>query len=123
AELPQELRQAETVGLLFDDVDGLNFLRDFGQVEETFADPSLADEPEHRAVVLSYLQDTSISPGVLRRLADRDPQRATQVFRRLLQRPRFVWDRDGEALLQRHKAEYFAHPVLPGVTPMSESLA
>ena len=122
-ELPQELSEAETVGMLFDEVDGLNFLRDFGRVEETFADPALADEPEHREVVLSYLEDPSISPGVLRRLAERDPQRASQVFRRLLQRPRFSWDRDGEALLRRHKADYFSHPVLPSVTPVSDTLA
>jgi hypothetical protein len=122
-ELPQDLPAADTVGVLFDEVDGLNFLRDFGKVEDTFADPALADEPQHREVVLSYLQDASIAPGVLRRLAERDPRRATQVFRRILQRPRFLWDRDGEALLRRHKAEYFAHPVLPSVTPISESLA
>src|SRR5919199_2385018 len=122
-ELPADLSEAETVGLLFDEVDGLNFLRDFGRVEETFADPALADEPKHREVVLSYLEDPSISPGVLRRLAERDPQQATQVFRRVLQRPRFSWDRDGEALLRRHKAKYFAHPVLPSVTPVSEPLA
>ncbi len=122
-ELPADLSAAETVGLLFDEVDGLNFLRDFGRVEETFADPTLADEPAHREVVLSYLEDPSIAPGVLRRLAGRDPQRATQLFRRLLQRPRFSWDRDGEALLRRHKAAYFARPVLPSVTPVSEPVA
>jgi hypothetical protein len=122
-ELPEEVAEAETVGLLFDEVDGLNFLIDFGQVEETFGHPALADEPNHREVVLSYLKDASISPRVLRRLADRDPQRATQVFRRVLQRPRFSWDRDGETLLRRHKAGYFAHPVLPSVTPVSDSLA
>lgn len=122
-ELPEDLGKASTVGLLFDEVDGLNFLRDFGPVEETFVQPALADEPEHREVVLGYLQDASISPGVLRRLADRDPQRATQVFRRVLGRPRLSWDRDGEALLRRHKADYFARPVLPSVTPVSDSLA
>ena len=69
-ELPEELGQARTVGLLFDEVDGLDFpagLRPgWG---ETFVQPALADEPEHREVVLSYLLDASISPGVLRRLA------------------------------------------------------
>jgi hypothetical protein len=121
--LPRELSEAETVGLLFDEVDGLNFLRDFGKVDETFAHPALAEEPEHQELVLSYLEDASISPRVLRRLADRDSQRATHVFRRVLQRPRFVWDRDGEALLRRHKAAYFAHPVLPSVTPVNDLLA
>jgi hypothetical protein len=91
-ELPADLSEAETVGLLFDEVDGLNFLRDFGRVEETFADPALADEPKHREVVLRYLEDPSLSPGVLRPLAERDPQQATQVFRRLLLRPRFSWE-------------------------------
>jgi hypothetical protein len=121
--LPEELNEAETVGLIFDEVDGLNFLRDFGKVQATFAQPSLAEEPERRELVHSYLDDASISPRVLRRLADHDPQRATQLFRRVLQRARFVWDRDGEALLRRHKADYFAHPVLPSVTPINEVLA
>jgi hypothetical protein len=122
-ELPAELAAAETVGLLFDEVDGLNLLADFGRVERTFAQPGLAADPRHGQVVLGYLEDPSISPRVLRRLAEPDPERATQVLRQVLRRPRFSWERDGEALLRRLKAEYFARPVLPSVTPVSEQLA
>jgi hypothetical protein len=121
--LPDHLLEAETVGVIYDEVDGLNFLADFGRVEEAFADPELASERRHRLAVLTYIEDSTISPRLLLRLAERDPGRASRVFQQVLKQPRFSWERDGEALLRRHKASYFERPVLPGVTPMSPALA
>jgi hypothetical protein len=109
--------------VIYDEVDGLNFLADFGRVEEAFAHPELAADRSYQQVVRSYLEDSSISPRLLRRLAERDPQAASRVFQRVLKRPRFSWEQDGEALLRRYKAGYFERPVLPSVTPVSETLA
>ena len=42
--------------------------------------------------------------------------KAGRVFARLLGKPRFTWQRDGEALLRRYKAGYFDqthHPASP----------
>ena len=122
-ELPPELLAADTVGLIYDEIEGLNFYPDFGLLEETFADPTLAAEAEHREAVLGFLHEPSISPLPFHRLAEQDPARASQVFQRVLKRPRFSWERDGEALLRKHKASYYEHPVLPSVMPMSESLS
>ncbi len=122
-ELPDELVEAETVGLIYDEVDGLNFLADFGLIQEAFAHPESTSDRRHREAALSYLEDSSISPRLLRRLAEQDPQRASRLFQRLLKQPHFSWEQDGEALLRRYKADYFAHPVLPSITPISEGLA
>ncbi len=122
-ELPEELREAETVGLIYDEVDGLNFLTNFGLVEEAFAHPELTADRHHQEAMLGYLESPTISPRLLRRLAEQDPERASQVFQRVLKRPRFSWERDGEALLRKHKASYFEHPVLPSITPLSGTLA
>lgn len=122
-ELPAELSEAETVGVIFDEVDGLHFFADFGRVADTFARPELAADRPHRQAILGYLKEPSIPPLPLRRLAERDPERASAVFRRVLRRPDFAWERDGEALLRRSKAEYFERPALPGVTPLGERLA
>ncbi|MGH3491109.1 MAG: hypothetical protein ACRDP8_24735 [Actinopolymorphaceae bacterium] len=59
----------------------------------------------------------------MRRLADRDPEKAGVLFRRLLKRSRFALDRDGEELLRTTKPEYFARQVGPKVSPVSERLA
>ena len=118
-----ELTEAETVGMIYDAEDGLNYLLNFGLVEEAFANPSLARKREHREVLNDYLKDSSISPRLLRRLAERDPERASKVFQAVLKEPRFSWPKDGEALLRRYKASYFKHPPLPGIMPLSEPIS
>ncbi len=85
--------------------------------------PRLAGDRRHRQAVLGYLKEPSISPLPLRRLAERDPERASQVFQRVLRQPGFSWGRDGEALLRRHKAGYFEQPVLPSITPLGKALS
>jgi hypothetical protein len=71
----------------------------------------------------AYLRDDSVEPMVLRRLAERDPDKASVLFRRLLRRPRFDWARDGEELLRTAKAASFARVPRPRVSPVSERLA
>jgi hypothetical protein len=62
--------------------------------------------------------------GVLKGdLADRDPDKASVLFRRLLKRPRFDWARDGEQLLRAAKADYFARVPRLRVGPLGERLA
>ncbi|TFV62256.1 hypothetical protein E4P41_07755 [Geodermatophilus sp. DF01-2] len=122
-ELPPDLVDAETVALIHDEDDGLGFYEEFGLVEQAFADPDLLRRRAYREQVLAYLHDDSVEPMVLRRLADRDPDKAGVLFRRLLKRPRFDWARDGEELLRSVKAEYFARPRLPTITPVGERLA
>ena len=87
------------------------------------ADPDRLRSRRYRETVLSYLHDDTVAPMVLRRLASRDRDKATTVFRRLLKRPRFDWTRDGEELLRSLKPDHFARPPLPTVTPVSERLS
>ena len=121
--LPADLSEADTVGVVYDEVEGNYFWANFGLLQETFADPALAARRRHREAVLGYLEEPSISPLALRRLAEPDPERASQVFRRVLKRPGFSWERDGEALLRQYKASWFERPVLPSVTPISQALS
>jgi hypothetical protein len=121
--LPDDFAAAETIGMIYGEEEGLNFYVNFGTVAETFANPELAAARQHRRAVLDYLKDESISPLPFRRLAAADPERASQVFQRVLRQPRFSWDRDGEALLRKHKASFFEQPLLPSVMPLSDQLA
>ena len=122
-ELSDDLREAETVGLIYDEVEGLTFLAEFGTVQAAFADPALVRRRPYRQAVQQYLKDDSVSPLPFRRLAAADPDRAGEVFRHLLNRPRFRWDRDGEPLLRRYKPAFFDTPPLPSVIPVSDRAA
>ena len=122
-EMPEDLRTAETVGVLYDEVDGLSFLPDFGAVQEAFDRPERSALRRYRKLLLSILRDPSSSPRILRRLADRDPERASQVFQRVLKQPRFSWERDGEALLHQYKADYLEKAVLPTIAVVSAAVA
>jgi hypothetical protein len=80
---------------------------------------ALRTDRRYRKAVSGYLRSQTLPPIALRRPAEQDPDRASRVFARLLGKPRFTWQRDGEALLRRYKAGFFDRTPLPGVTPLS----
>jgi Domain of unknown function (DUF6398) len=121
--VPGDLASAPTVAVICDETEGLMFLANFGLVREAFEDPGLAAEREHRQAVLGYLEADSISALPFRRLAGADTARASQLFQHLLNKPGFSWERDGEALLRKHKPWCFEAEPRPPVTPLSSELA
>lgn len=121
--LGTNLTDADTVGVLYDEVEGMMFFRNFGIVEEAFADPDTVTDQRHTDAVLDYLRDETIPPVIFQRLADRDPERASRLFARALNRPGFSWGSDGETLLRQYKAEHFERTPLPTVAPVSPTLA
>jgi hypothetical protein len=121
--VPGDLASAPTVALACDETEGLVFLANFGLVREAFGDPGLAADSEHRQAVLGYLETDSISALPFRRLAGADTAQASQLFQRVLNKPSFSWERDGEALLRKHKPWCFEAKPQPPVTPLSSELA
>ncbi len=121
--VPGDLASAPTVALAYDEREGLMFLANFGLVQEAFENPGLAVGREHQQAVLGYLKADSISALPFRRLAGADTARASQLFQRLLKEPGFLWERDGEALLRKHKPWCFGAKPQPPVTPLSRELA
>lgn len=111
--LPEQLRSADTVGLMYDELEGLNYYRNLGQLDALFADPALTNDRAHLALLREYLRDPSISPLPIRRLVERHPERADPVFRALLRKPAFSWERDGEALLRERKKAYVDREPVP----------
>jgi len=117
------LSWAQTVGVIYDEVEGLTYLADFGPFQQAFEDPELLTQRRYREVVHTYLDDDSVSPLPFRRLAQANPDHASRVFARLLGKPSFTWADDGETLLRSAKAAYFAQPPTPRITPLSDRLA
>jgi hypothetical protein len=120
---PRELLTLATIGVIYDETDGMSLLPDFGMLEELFADPSLAAGSRYSEALLGYLNSDSIYPNSLRRLAAAHPDTVDEVYRTLLRKPAFTWARQGELLLRKRKPWYFKRPPYPKVTPASEYLA
>lgn len=121
--LPDELLDADSVAVIYDEVEGLNCYRDFAVLDALFADPGLAGDGPGLAQLREYLHDDSISPLAIRRLVRRHPEGADAVFRALLRRPRFSWSRDGEKLLRRYKKSFMDGEPTPSVSIVGERLA
>ncbi|MCP9976341.1 hypothetical protein [Actinomadura madurae] len=121
--LPEEWTDAGSVALIYDAEDGLGFYVDYAVAQQAFAAPDLVRRRIYREVVSAYLREEGISPVPIRRLvAEAGPDAAGRVFQKLLKKPRFSWERDGEALLRKYKADWYANPPLPRVTPTSPAL-
>jgi hypothetical protein len=54
AKLPPELADADTVGVIYDETDGLNFYNEYGMPRELFADPALASGKRYADVLRGY---------------------------------------------------------------------
>lgn len=78
-ELPSELADSDTIGVIYDQVDGLNFYADYGMLRELFAYPSLAGRRRHQDLLRTYLSEESIAPLPIRRLAAAHPETVDAV--------------------------------------------
>ncbi|HEX6523921.1 MAG TPA: hypothetical protein VF070_28555 [Streptosporangiaceae bacterium] len=112
-ELPPELADADTIGVIYDEIDGLNFYNEYGMLRDLFADPALASDKRYADVLRGYLRAETIGPLPFRRLAVSHPHTVDAVFRKILRQPHFTWADHGEALLRRRKSWYFEHEPRP----------
>ncbi|GAB2831171.1 hypothetical protein GCM10027073_69450 [Streptomyces chlorus] len=122
-ELPGELADSDTIGVIYDQVDGLNFYADYGMLRDLFADPALAGRKQHQDLLRTYLREESIAPLPIRRLAAAYPEPADVVFRKLLRKPGFTWSEHGETLLRRYKPWYYENEPRPGVSVIGDRLS
>jgi hypothetical protein len=114
---------ADSIALIYDEVEGLCLYRDFDRLDALFADPAPTRDRTRLAQLREYLDDESVSPLAIRRLVQRHPDGADEVFRALLRKPDFSWSRDGEKLLRRRKKSFFDREPMPSVSIIGERLA
>ncbi|WP_234327972.1 hypothetical protein [Streptomyces sp. NRRL F-2664] len=121
--LPGYYMDADSVGLIYDEIEGLNYYLDFGRLDTLFANPALAGDHTYITLLRNYLSDDTVSPLPLRRLVQRHPDGADAVFRALLRKPGFSWTRDGEDLLRSRKKSFFQQDKAPSFSVVGERLA
>lgn len=116
------LLESELVAVIYDEAEGMLMFPQFKALNELFTDPQLIRNGHYRRTLNDHLRDETVSPILLRRLAQRHPDTASVVFRKLLGKRTFDWNRDGEALLRKHKSSYLDRTPLPTVVLLSETL-
>ena len=118
--MPEGFFEFETVGIIYDELDGFVVLPEYGMLHAMFADPSLAADPQHANVLRAYLREDSIPPLPLRRMAAAFPGNVDAVFRRVLGNRTFTWSQNGTGLLKKRKPGYFDAEPTPGVAVLSD---
>ena len=121
-ELPDGLIEADTIGIIFDETDGLNFYPEYGLLRDLFANPALAADKRHADALRGYLGSETIEPLPLVRLAAAYPDTVDAVFRKILRQRDFTWAEHGEALMRRRKAWYYRREPRPGVSVIGNRL-
>ena len=121
-EFPPGLADADTVGIIYDEIDGLNFYPEYGMLRDLFGNPALAADRRYVDVLRGYLRSETIAPLPLQRLAAAYPDTVDAVFRKILRRRDFTWAEHGEALMRRRKAWYYQREPRPGVTVIGDRL-
>jgi hypothetical protein len=121
-DFPPDLADADTVGVIFDDVDGLNLYPDYGMLQDLFGDPVLAGDKQYADVLRGYLGSETIAPLPLQRLAAAHPDTVDAVFRKILRKRDFTWTEHGDALMRRRKAWYYQRELRPGVSVIGDRL-
>ena len=98
--MPEGFFEFDTVGIIYDELDGFVVVPEYGMLRALFADPSLAEDREHANVLRAYLREDTIPPLPLRRMAAAFPDNVDPVFRRVLGNRNFQWTSNGPGLLR-----------------------
>ncbi len=117
--MPDGFFEFDTVGIIYDELDGFVVVPEYGMLRAMFADPSLAADPQHANVLRAYLREDSIPPLPLRRMAAAYPDGVDAVFRRVLGNRAFSWRQNGDTLLRKRKPGYYEAERAPGVAVLS----
>jgi hypothetical protein len=120
--LPDAWTGADNVAMIYDELDGLGFYVDYTVLVELFADPALLGRRRYRETLSGYLRDGEVGPVPIARLAADNPDNAGRLFAKLLKKPGFSWDRDGEAMLRRYKKHWYDNPPLPRIVPVDSRI-
>ena len=118
--MPDGFFEFDTVGIIYDELDGFVVVPEYGMLRAMFADPSLAADPLHANVLRAYLREDMIPPLPLRRMAAAFPDNVDAVFRRVLGNRNFTWSQNGIGLLKKRKPGYYAAEPIPGVAVLSD---
>jgi len=127
-------RDFETVAMIYDDIEGINFYPDFEKFQKLFSgdyteevdfvEEAAAGEnqpsSDKKKILFDYLKDESISPLVFKKMYERYTGNALLILSSALNfSPKdFVYDRDMEKYLFNFKSYYYKTKPIPSILPV-----
>lgn len=120
--LPENLYESKTIGVIYDEEDGISFVIDYAMAQEVFGNPKLLADKMYADLIRGYLRSEDVTPIPLRRLAEAYPETADEVFRRVTGKKTFTWPEHGENLLRKRKPWWYERELLPQVTIFGDRL-
>ena len=116
---PKGLLKSKDVGIVFDELSGQHYLVNYGIILNVFQSPDEAKIQRHKRDILTYLEDQTISPHVLKKLFFKSPQNAEAIIRKILDRPEFSLEKDFDSLMDEFKPSFKGKRIYPDMLPMS----
>jgi hypothetical protein len=113
--LPQEIREAHDIGVMFDPFHGMVFLSGFESFRSALTSEGRPTREQIQAV-LDYLREPSVDYSVFLRARERYPARLEELLRLALRDGAFDLARDFEPLLWKYKGEAMRFPRRPDIT-------
>jgi hypothetical protein len=116
---PKGLLKSKDVGIVFDELSGQHYLVNYGIILNVFQSPDEVKIQRYKRDILTYLEDQTISPYLLKRLFFKFPQNAEAIIRRILGRPEFSLEKDFDSLMDEFKPSFKGKRIYPYILPMS----
>ena len=113
---PQELLEAEEIGVLFDPKEGIFMLPEYGTFRRIFTEVDFQAIPGYRQLIYNYLKEDTIPPIPFQRMVERHPEQAQRVFQAVLTKRKFSLKQDFPKLMRRYKGNWLRHKPEPWVT-------
>jgi hypothetical protein len=119
-DLPKEILELGDVGVLYDRVEGLNFLPWYGIFIEIFKNENFQEIPGYKECVLNYLKSETISTLPFKKVLKKYPENTIVVLKDVLNKKKFELPEDFNKLMQKYKKSIILSSNEPSVIPMPE---
>jgi len=116
---PKELLKSKDVGIVFNELSGQHYVVNYGIILNVFQSPDEVKIQRYKKDILTYLDDQTISPYVLKKLFFKFPQNAEAIIRKILNRPEFCLEKDFDSLMDEFKPSFKGKRIYPYILPMS----
>ena len=116
---PKGLLKSEDVGIVFDELSGQHYLVNYGLMFNIFQSPDDLKIQRYKKNILTYLEDQTISPYVLKKLFFKYPQNAEFIIQKILDRAEFSLEKDFDSLMDEFKPSFKGKRIYPYILPMS----
>lgn len=117
---PKELLKSKDVGIVFDEMSGQHYLVNYGIIMSVFQSPDEAKIQRYKRDIVTYLEDQTISPSVLRRLFFKFPENSEFIIRKVFNRLDFNLEKDFDSLMDEFKPSFKGKRIYPYILPMSQ---